>query len=346
MNRLFTEAIQRSSETVCKSNGLRPISHFCVCAGVYWPFEKCQSQAQSRTATTDSTPGRKSRRHLEREVRTVQGWEKNEGLPIHRHQHSKQGSVYAFKSELDAWREARKISADAPTFRKPAAWVIVAAICVVIAAISGYFVWKNRATSMDSVVVLPFVDISEQHNQDYFADGLTEEIIDALSRVPNLRVVARTSAFAFKGKAKDVREIGKQLDVSAVLEGSVRKADQKLRITAQLVRVSDGSHLWSREYDRDLRDVFALQHEISQAIASELRAGTVPASHGTSDLEAYQRFQEGRYFFNQQEPASYHKAIERYQAAIVLDPKFALAYAGLADSWAYLAKTRWKGQAK
>ncbi len=286
--------------------------------------------------------------YLGREIRTVQGWEKNEGLPIHRHQHSKQGSVFAFRSELDTWREARKISADAPvpaeaapSSRKPPAWTIIAAMCVVIAGISGYFVWKNRVATSDipsSLVVLPFADISAQHDQDYFVDGLTEEIIDALSRVPNLRVVARTSAFAFKGKANDIREIGKQLDVAAVLEGSVRKAGDKLRITAQLNRVSDGTHLWSRTYDRDLRDVFDLQHEISQAIANELRAGNVPARRGTADLEAYQRYQEGRYFFNQQEPASYHKAIERYQQAIMLDPKFALAYAGLADAWAYLAE--------
>ena len=265
--------------------------------------------------------------HLGREVRTVQGWEKNEGLPIHRHQHARQGSVYAFKSELDAWREARKISADAPVpaeaaapSRKPPAWAIVAAVCVVIAGASGYFLWKNRAAAMDtpsSVAVLPFADISEQHDQDYFADGLTEEIIDALTRVPNLRVVARTSAFSFKGKAKDIREIGKELGVSAVLEGSVRKADNKLRIIAQFNRVSDGSHLWSRNTIGDLRDVFAVQHEISQSIASELRAGTCPRR--ATALATWKRtsaIQEGRYFFNQQEPAAYHKAIERYQQAI------------------------------
>jgi TolB-like protein/Flp pilus assembly protein TadD len=297
--------------------------------------------------------------YLGREVRTVQGWEKNEGLPVHRHLHSRQGSVYAFKSELDAWREARKSVAEEPAqvpesgdeaaaqgqpARKltPILGVFGIALAVVVIVV-GFFLWKSRhaaptGESISSVVVLPFLDLSPQHDQDYFSDGLTEEIIDALSRVPNLRVVARTSAFAFKGKANDVRQIGKQLDVGAVLEGSVRKDGDRLRITAQLNRVSDGTHLWSRTYDRQLRDVFAVQNEISQAIANELRVGQVPERRGTKDLEAYQRYQEGRYFFNQQEPASYPKAIERYRQAIDRDPNFALAYAGLADSYAYLSE--------
>ncbi|MBZ5607099.1 MAG: tetratricopeptide repeat protein [Acidobacteriia bacterium] len=291
--------------------------------------------------------------YLGREVRTVQGWEKNEGLPVHRHQHAKQGSVYALKAELDAWREARKGStqgaaAEAEPERRPVrrwtVWLVSAGI--VIAIVAGVLWWRNRQANasgqaLSSVVVLPFVDMSPQKDQEYFSDGLTEEIIDALSRVPNLRVVARTSAFAFKGKAADVRQIGQQLNVVAVLEGSVRKAGDELRITAQLNRVSDGTHLWSRTYDRKLRDVFAVQQEISQTIADQLRAGDVPKGRKqtTSNLQAYDRYQEGLYFFNQHEvPESYWKAIERYQQAIRLDPNFARAYAGMADAYAYLAE--------
>jgi TolB-like protein/Tfp pilus assembly protein PilF len=291
--------------------------------------------------------------HLGREVRTVQGWEKNEGLPVHRHLHSRQGSVYALKSELDAWRSGRNSTTAAlaateiappgePATRR--FWPIFALALIVIIAGTGVFLLlKNRSAAgpgetLSSVVVLPFLDLSPQHNQDYFSDGLTEEIIDALSRVPNLRVVARTSAFAFKGQANDIRQIGKQLDVTTVLEGSVRKDGDRLRITAQLNRVSDGTHLWSHTYDRQLADVFAVQHEISQAIASELRVGEVPQRRGTTDLEAWQRYQEGRYFFNQQDEAGYSKAIERYRQAIDRDPKFALAYAGLADTYAYQAE--------
>jgi TolB-like protein len=293
--------------------------------------------------------------YLGREVRTVQGWEKNEALPIHRHQHARQGSVYALRSELDAWRDARKIVSESPIeepsstqikteggSRKWLPWAASLAIVVLLIG-CGFLarrIWRSASSgeAISSVVVLPFVDMSPQHDQEYFSDGLTEEIIDALSRVPNLRVVARTSAFVFKGKAGDIRQIGKQFDVGAVLEGSVRKDGDQLRITAQLNRVSDGTHLWSHTYDRQLRDVFKVQHELSQSIARELRAGSVPERRYTNDPDAYQRYQEGRYFFNQQEPSAYRKAIDRFQRAIDRDPNFAMAYSGLADSYAYLAE--------
>ena len=295
--------------------------------------------------------------YLRREARTVQGWEKNEGLPVHRHQHGKQGSVYAFRTELDTWREARKgVPEAAPVAEGPApadepqppAWkrrsTLLVIVCAAIVIMASVFLWRNRTASssgreLSSVVVLPFLDMSPQKDQEYFSDGLTEEIIDALSRVPNLRVVARTSAFAFKGKANDVRQIGRQLNVEAMLEGSVRKAGDDLRITAQLNRVSDGTHLWSRTYDRKLRDVFAVQQEISQSIANQLRAGNVPPALPARNLEAYARYQEGLYFFNQHQiPDSYWKALERYQQAIRLDPEFARAYAAMAEAYAYLAE--------
>ena len=274
--------------------------------------------------------------YLGREVRTVQLWEKNEGLPVHRQQHSKQGSVYAFKSELDAWREARKSAPVEKSERKSLLIAVGFAALIGIAMGSWAYIKK---TPEQSIVVLPFVDFIPQHDQDYFSDGLTEEIIDALSRVQNLRVVARTSAFSFKGHANDVREIGRQVNVNAVLEGSVRKSGDQLRITAQLNRVSDGTHLWSRTYDRQLNDVFAIQREISQAIADQLRAGTVPPREAPRDLQAWRLYKEGSYFFNQfQPPDSNYKAIERYEQAIQRDPTFSAAYSGLADAYAYLAE--------
>jgi TolB-like protein len=294
--------------------------------------------------------------YLGREVRTVQGWEKNEALPIHRHQHARLGSVYAFKKELDAWRESRKSVVEAPVpvgeqipqvARPRFSIALIAGACVILLVVLGFVFWKSQnakgtssASVPSSVVVLPFLDLSPNKDQDYFSDGLTEEIIDALSRVPNLRVVARTSAFAFKGKANDIRQIGQQLNVNTVLEGSVRKAGDQLRITAQLNRVSDGTHLWSRTFDRQFQDIFAVQREISEAIAGQLRAGQVPQREPTTNLEAYRLYQEGRYFFNQHlPPDSYRKAIERYQQAIDRDPKFALAYSGLADAYAYLSES-------
>jgi TolB-like protein/Tfp pilus assembly protein PilF len=276
--------------------------------------------------------------YLGREVRTVQLWEKSEALPIHRHQHARQGSVYAFKSELDAWRNARRTSGAGEAPRR---WGWVVAAAVLILAGVGFWTWKmRRSEAVTSVVVLPFSDFSPQHDQEYFSDGLTEELIDALSRVPNLRVVARTSAFSFKGRPADIREIGRQLNVGAVIEGSVRKSGDQIRITAQLNRVSDGTHLWSRTYDRQLRDIFAVQREISQSIANQLRAGaSAPAADPTSDVEAYRLYEEGRFFFAQfQPPGSNLKAIERYQQAIARDPKFVLAYVGLSEAYAYLAE--------
>lgn len=283
--------------------------------------------------------------YLGREVRTVQLWEKSEGLPVHRQQHSRQGSVYAFKAELDAWRNARSAAPPLPrpVWRNRAAQVAAA---VVVVALAGTLLWwKTRPAAgalPTSVAVLPFLDLSPQKDAEYFSDGLTEEIIDALSRVPNLRVVARTSSFAFKGKNTDIREIGRLLNVNAVLEGSVRKSGDRLRITAQLNRVSNGYHLWSRTYDRQMRDIFALQHEISETIASNLRAGkpaNPPAQPPTKDLEAYRAYQEGRFLFNKFEPPETNlKAIARYRDAIARDPGFAAAWAGIADAYSYLAE--------
>lgn len=303
--------------------------------------------------------------YLGREVRTVQLWEKSEGLPIHRHQHSRQGSVYAFKAELDAWRDARKNSpapaaepAETPGPEEPAPPVAVErvgigrtgvlsaiAATLVIALAAGIYAYRAHRASIDvptSVVVLPFLDLSPEKDSEYFSDGLTEEVIDALSRVPNLRVVARTSAFAFKGKNADIREIGRELNVNGVIEGSVRKSGDHLRITAQLNRVSDGYHMWSRTYDRELRDVFAVQSDISQSIAAELRAAQ-PANprprQPTEDVEAYRLYQEGRFLFNKFEaPDSDYKAIDFYQQALARDPRFALAYSGIADAYSYLAE--------
>ena len=129
----------------------------------------------------------------------------------------------------------------------------------------------SRAAELSSIAVLPFADLSPEQDQEYFCDGMTEEIIDALSKIGGIRVVARTSSFAFKGKQQDIREIGKKLNVAAVLEGSVRKDGNRLRVTAQLNSVADGYHLWSETYERELKDVFTVQDEISRAIVNTLQ---------------------------------------------------------------------------
>ena len=188
-----------------------------------------------------------------------------------------------------------------------------------------------------SVAVLPFLDMSEKKDQEYFADGLSEELIDMLAKIPELRVPARTSSFYFKGKQATIQDIAKALSVAHVLEGSVRKAGNHLRITAQLVRADNGYHLWSETYDRELKDVFKVQDEIAGAVVTELKlklapGQRVPTSHRTSVFEAYDHYLLGRQFFERGNPDGYRRAIEAYRKAIELDPRYAAAYVELAVS--------------
>jgi serine/threonine protein kinase/Tfp pilus assembly protein PilF len=190
-----------------------------------------------------------------------------------------------------------------------------------------------------SIAVLPFTNMSSDPENEFFADGITEEIINALAQIEDVRVVARTSAFFFKGKQVDLRTVGESLKVTTVLEGSVRKSGNRLRIMAQLVSVSDGYHLWSERYDRELKDIFELQDEIARAIANRLKV-TLGANRqeplvrvATKNLEAYQLYLKGRFHWNKRTPDGMGKAIEYFQQAIAKDPAYALAYTGLADAY-------------
>jgi serine/threonine protein kinase len=202
--------------------------------------------------------------------------------------------------------------------------------------------WKN------SIAVLPFADLSPQRDQEYFCDGLAEELINSLSHIHELKVAARTSAFAFKGKNLDIREIGKALSVQAILEGSVRKAGERLRITAQLVSVADGYHLWSEKYDRGVDDIFAVQDEIAMEIVDKLKVKllkgekTKVLKRHTENKDAYNLFLKGRYFWNRRNEGDLKRAIECYHEAIEKDPRYSLPYLGIADHfimmglWNYL----------
>jgi adenylate cyclase len=193
-----------------------------------------------------------------------------------------------------------------------------------------------------SVAVLAFSDMSPERDQEHFCDGIAEEIINNLCRVKGLLVAARTSSFAFKGRSEDIRRIGASLGVSAVLEGSVRKAGGRLRISAQLVSVSDGYHLWSERYDRALKDVFAIQEEIAGSIAAALsiqlsaREKEALGRTPTSDVEAYDYYLRGRRFYYRYSKTGAECALRMFFQAIEIDPNFARAWAGVADSWAYL----------
>ena len=202
------------------------------------------------------------------------------------------------------------------------------------------------AASAQSVAVLPFVNLSGDTAYEYFSDGMTEELIDALVQVPGLQVPARTSAFVFKGKTGDIREIGRRLNVSTVVEGSVRRSGTRLRVAAQLIKVADGYHLWSATYERELRDVFAVQDEISRAIVQALQLKLAPAPVRPENLEAYQLYLKGRLFLNKGTAEGFNRALEFFSAAIAQDSGYARAYAGLADVYEELLTQRYLARAE
>jgi serine/threonine protein kinase/tetratricopeptide (TPR) repeat protein len=204
----------------------------------------------------------------------------------------------------------------------------------------------NATKPAPSIAVLPFVNMSGDANNEYFSDGLSEDLINALSRLPGLQVASRTSAFRFRGSDLDIRQIGRQLDVATVVEGSVRRAGTRLRVTAQLVNAENGYQLWSERYDRQMADVFEIQDEI---VASIVKA-VVPALLGaaahaverpTENTEAYELYLKGRHHWHQRSPATLRLAIQCFDQAIKIDPEYALAYAGLADSYGILRVYGW-----
>ena len=238
-------------------------------------------------------------------------------------------------------------SADAPA-KKPRPWLLVAGAISVVVAIAGTwslsgggFRPQSRPSSIDakSIVVLPFVDMSEKHDQEYFSDGLTEELIDQLNHASDLKVIARTSSFQFKGKNEDTRLIAGKLGVAHLLEGSVRKSGERLRITAQLIRAEDGVHLWSQTYERTFRDVFQVQEEIAGTVARQLQVVlTATGADDPPDFEAYRLRLEGDFFLNRRTQTDTKRAIALYENAIKRAPQYALAWANLGTAYIFLAK--------
>lgn len=220
---------------------------------------------------------------------------------------------------------------------------IIVTLIVILFGIAGYALYSRftvqtpvpEQEGIKSIAVLPFEDMSPEKDQGHFCDGIAETIINSLSKIEDLRVIARTSSFKFKGKEIDIRDIGKQLDVDTVLEGSVQKSGNRIRITAQLVKVEDNSHLFSEQYDKPLGDIFAIQDSISLAVLKELKftlMGKEKAAivkHYTNDPDAYELYLQGRYIAELGRESE-DKAREYFQQAIDKDPDFALAYAGLA----------------
>jgi TolB-like protein/Tfp pilus assembly protein PilF len=205
---------------------------------------------------------------------------------------------------------------------------------------------SQKAERVNSIAVLPFINMSSDPENEYFSDGLTEELLNALSKVDGLMVTARTSSFVFKGKTRDIREIGKQLGVRMILEGSVRKAGNRVRVTAQLISAVDGFHIWSETYDRQLEDIFEIQDEISQNITNRLRekfclqkAKEKLVIPSTSSLEAYNLYLKSLFYQNKWTLIDSQTAIKLLEQALELDPDFALAYAELSGVYGFLAAT-------
>lgn len=198
----------------------------------------------------------------------------------------------------------------------------------------------------NKLAVLPFVNMSADPDNEYFSDGITEELLNAFTKVEGLQITSRTSAFAFKGKNTDIREIGMQLNVDRILEGSVRKAGNRVRITAQLINAADGYHVWSENFDRDLTDIFEVQDEISSIIVNKCRENLTSKEHEgklvkaqTKNLEAYTFFLKGLHFYNKITPKNVKKALEFFENAIRLEPDYAHAYAMAAEAYAFLGST-------
>ncbi len=260
--------------------------------------------------------------YLGRDVRTVIRWEQTRGLPVHRLPGGPKPAVYARRSELETWRKSR-----------------------------GLYIVEERERTRDaaspsvqskpSVAILPFTSLSTDKENEYFSDGLADEIITLLAGIHGLRVTARTSSFAFRGREQDVREIGARLGVEALLEGSVQRVSGRIRVSAQLVSCSDGCHIWCERYDRDLADIFAVQAQIADSIAAALKLKLEPQPtpvRRTTNLEAYYLWLKGRHHrFSERSVEDVTRAGECFSAAVALDEDFAAAHLALGQHLLNLA---------
>ena len=303
--------------------------------------------------------------YLQRDVTTVQRWEKQEGMPVHRHLHHKRGSVYALSSELDAWRQSRKLRFDdvqEPAPEAPAGsdrqqttvpggrrWVVLSAAAVVLAALLTlvYVATRSRAgdagrPKIRSLAVLPLQNLSGDPSQDYMADGMTEELIGRLSGIHGLRVISRTSSMHFKNTQLALPEIARMLAVDAIVEGSLVREGQQIRVHAQLIRAATDEHIWAGEYQRNYESILEVQGEVARSIVEQIALNLTPeerarlASGRPVDPRAYENYLKGRYYFSQRTEDALHKSIASFQQAITSDPAYAPAYSGLAEAYAML----------
>jgi TolB-like protein/tetratricopeptide (TPR) repeat protein len=298
--------------------------------------------------------------YLGRDVTTVRRWERREGLPVSRILHSKIGSVYAYTTELDAWRDSRAPAAAtdvadahpvpeiaAQRIRVARRWFVVSGVAILALLVVAYFATRSRlrgatGPKIKSLAVLPLKNLSGDPTQEYLADGMTEALIGRLSSIHDLRVISRTSAMQFKNTSLSVPEIARTLHVDAIVEGSVIRDASRIRVHAQLIRAATDEHFWSETYDRELGDALGLESDVAQTIAGRVevtvtgaeRARLVAARQVSPDV--YENFLKGQFVEKSNRPAATQKSIAYFEEAIKRDPAFAPAYLGLAQAYAAL----------
>jgi TolB-like protein/tetratricopeptide (TPR) repeat protein len=306
--------------------------------------------------------------YLKRDVTTVQRWEKREGMPVHRHLHDRMGSVYAFSSELDAWVQSRKLRLEEEELRaeRPAegkvdirptgtsrahVWPIFGGVAGLALIALTYVMFRGHTghttqTKIRSLAVLPLNNLSGDSTQEYLADEMTEELCGRLARIHDLRVISRTSAMRFKGTKLSVPEIARTLGVDALVEGSVIRQGNRIRVHAQLIRAATDEHLWSDEYDGELGDVLTLESQVAQSIArkvevkvtGEERARLVTGHHVSP--EVYGSYLKAEDQFNKSgNQAELQQSIAYFEETIGKDANFAPAYVGLANAYERLGST-------
>jgi TolB-like protein/Flp pilus assembly protein TadD len=303
--------------------------------------------------------------YLNRDVTTVQRWEKREGMPVHRHVHHKRGSVYALIEELDEWVQSRRSRAAEPeenaepemipaatnghgalAERKMSLWFTMAAVlCLCLAA--GWLVLRHRATvtaapRVRSLAVLPLRNLSGDPAQEYLADGITEALVGRLANIHDLRVSSYTSVIRFKSRQLTIPEIARILGVEAVVEGSVTKAGDRIRVTAQLIRGATDEHFWSETYTREMRDALTLESELAQSIAEKVEVTATGEEHRRLSSvrpvapEVYESYLKGRFALGQGNRAGDEQSLHYFEDASNRDTTFAPSYLGLAEAYSNL----------
>jgi pentatricopeptide repeat protein len=309
--------------------------------------------------------------YLNRDVTTVQRWEKREGMPVHRHVHEKRGSVYAVPEELDSWIQSRRLRVDeaettvsvepsvepiaqadigdqGKTGPRTRLWFALAAIVLLALLIVGWLALRTRSKDtiqpkVRSLAVLPFRNLSGDPSQEYLADGMTEALIGRLAEVHDLRVISHTSVMRFSNPQVSVPEIAKMLGVDAVVEGSVTQQGNRIRVTAQLIRGATDEHFWSETYDREMRDALTLESELAQSIAEKVQVTVtgnerqrLTAAHPIAP-EVYESYLRGRFVLDRTNKRSeIEQSIGNFEDAINKDSTFAPAYLGLAEAYTRL----------